>query len=102
MDHGKVFEGLIKICRNKRINVLFAPLKANYGLIRNDKKRISIANDLNLETINKTLAHEIAHFYLHSGKGNLVSNQNTEYEEQADRAAIMLLEAIQIVGGAQG
>ena len=48
------------------------------------------------------LRHELAHAYLHYDKGNIVDNKNQSYEEQADRAANMLLETIQITGGAQG
>lgn len=100
MDHGKVFEGLIKICRANGIKVLFAPFDVFCGMLC--KERIGIANDMSLENINKTLAHEIAHAYLHYDKGNIVDNKDLNYEEQADRAAVMLLNAIQIVGGAQG
>lgn len=95
MDNGKVFEELIKICRAKNILVLFAPFKGKYGMVR--KERIGISNDMNLENINKTLAHEIAHTYLHYDKGNIVENKNSNYEEQADRAAFMLLDTIQII-----
>ena len=95
MDNGKVFEELIKICRAKNILVLFAPFKGKYGMVR--KERIGIANDMNLENINKTLAHEIAHTYLHYDKGNIVENKNSNYEGQADRAAFMLLDTIQII-----
>lgn len=100
MDNGKVFEELIKICRNKEMRVLFAPFQGYYGRLYG--KRIGIANDLDIENINKTLAHEIAHSYLHYDKGDIVENKDTGYEEQADRAADMLLDTIQIVGGVQG
>lgn len=95
MDNGKVFEELIKICRAKNILVLFAPFEGFYGRLYNE--RIGIANDMNLENINKTLAHELAHAYLHYDKGNIVENKNSNYEEQADRAAFMLLDTIQII-----
>ena len=40
-----------------------------------------------------TLAHEIAHGYLHKDTGNTVdSPKHAEYEEQADRAAHMILD----------
>ena len=39
---------------------------------------------------------------MHYDKGNIVDNKKQSYEEQADRAANMLLETIQITGGAQG
>lgn len=100
MDNGKVFEGLIKICRANGMKVLFAPFDGYYGRLYN--KRVGIANDMSLEDINKTLAHEIAHAFLHYDKGDIVDNKDSSYEEQADRAAAMLLNAIQIVGGAQG
>ncbi len=101
MENGQVFEKLIKICHDKHISVLFTQFKANYGLIRGD--RIGIANDMGIDAINKTLAHEIAHSYLHYDKGNITGEQQNEaYEEQADRAALMLLETIQIAGGTQG
>ena len=95
MDNGKVFEELIKICRAKNILVLFPPFEGFYGRLYNE--RIGIANDMNLENINKTLAHELAHAYLHYDKGNIVENKNSNYEEQADRAAFMLLDTIQII-----
>ncbi len=98
MENGKIFENLIKICRCKELSVLFTPFKANCGLIRG--KRIGVANDLNIDDINKTLAHEIAHLYLHKGK-DILSIRNEEYEKQADQAADMLLDILQIVICAQ-
>lgn len=100
MDNGKVFEELIKICRVKGMRILLAPLEGYNGRLY--KERIGISYDMDLETINKTLAHELAHAYLHYDKGNIVDNKNQSYEEQADRADNMLLETIQITGGAQG
>ena len=92
MDKGAVFEKLIHIARNKGIQVKFVPFCASYGRITKD--RIGIANDIDIDKINYTLAHEQAHAYLHYEKGDIL--QDTElYEEQADRAAVMLLEAIQ-------
>lgn len=95
-DNEKIFDGLLKICRAKEMLILFAPFKANYGMVC--KNRIGIANDMDLENINKTLAHEIAHTFLHYDKGNILNNKSPDYEEQADRAASMLLEVIQILG----
>ena len=54
-----------------------------------------------------TLAHELAHGYLHKGKGNTIkSPKHEEYEEQADRAAELILDLLSMdmnscnVGGA--
>lgn len=100
MDNGKIFGELIKICRVKGMRILLAPLEGYNGRLY--KERIGISYDMDLEAINKTLAHELTHAYLHYDKGNIVDNKDSSYEEQADRAAVMLLNAIQIVGGAQG
>lgn len=95
-DQGKIFEQLIRLSRIKELQVKFAPLQFNYGRIKGD--RVAIANDICIEKINYTLAHEIAHAYLHFDKGNIM-NEGGEYEEQADRAANMLLDVIGINAG---
>ena len=42
-----------------------------------------------------TLAHEIAHGYLHKDKGNTIkSPKHAEYEEQVDRGANMILDLL--------
>lgn len=58
--------------------------------------RIAIRQELStIEDFNYNLAHELAHAYLHYDKGNTIdSREHVQYEEQADRAAKMLLEAI--------
>ena len=57
--------------------------------------RLGIAQDLTMDKINYNLAHELAHSYLHYDKGDTIhSERHAEYEEQADRAAEMLLELI--------
>lgn len=43
----------------------------------------------------ETLAHELAHHFLHYEKGDTISSdKHAEYEEQADRADNMLLVAL--------
>ena len=93
MDRGIIFEKLIHMARGKNLSVKFVPFKRNYGRLRGD--RIGVANDLGIDEINYNLAYELAHFYLHYDKGDTIhSEKYAEYEEQADRAAVMLLEAL--------
>lgn len=48
---------------------------------------------MTIDRINYNLAHELAHAYLHYDKGDTIhSERHADYEEQADRAAEMLLE----------
>lgn len=55
--------------------------------------KIGIRKGLSESEATYTLAHELAHIYLHIDKGNTIeSPYHAEYEEQADRAAKMLLD----------
>ena len=94
-EQGRVFERLIRLCRERNLRVQFFPFQAYNGRVCGDK--IGIANDLDIESINYTLAHEIAHVYLHFDKGNILQNDGN-YEEQADRAAFMLLDMAKVSG----
>lgn len=93
MDRGVIFESLLKLARRNGIRVLFSDFRSCYGMLYGN--RVGIANDIDIDKINYTLAHELAHAYLHYDKGNILEDNET-YEEQADRAARMLLDAIQV------
>ena len=59
--------------------------------------KVDLKSSLNIDELNYTLAHELAHFYLHFDKGDTINNdKNVEYEEQADRTAKLLLDALAI------
>ncbi|WP_294378193.1 ImmA/IrrE family metallo-endopeptidase [uncultured Clostridium sp.] len=60
-------------------------------------KCIFVNNNENVskDRVAYTLAHEIAHGYLHKDKGNTINSpKHVEYEEQADRAAHMILDLL--------
>lgn len=93
MDSGKIFEKLLHLANSQNIIVRFAPLTCSEGRLKGN--RLAIAQDLSIDKINYNLAHELAHSYLHYDKGDTIhSEHHVEYEEQADRAANMLLELI--------
>lgn len=94
VDSGKIFEKLVHLATEKGIVVRFAPLKASCGRIK--RNRIAIKQDLpSIDEINYTLAHELAHVYLHYDKGDTMNSpDNKEYEEQADRVAMLILELL--------
>lgn len=96
MDKGKIFEKLIHLAQKRDIQVKFVPFEAAYGRIKENK--IGLVNNIDIDKINFTLAHELAHLYLHYDKGNIMNNSSRDYEEQADRAAIMLLDLISLEG----
>lgn len=94
MDKGEVFTKLVHLATAYGIIVRFAPLQANDGLLKGN--RLAIRQDLpTINDINYNLAHELAHYFLHYDKGDTInSEKHEEYEEQADRAAQMLLIAL--------
>lgn len=94
MDKGKIFEDLVHMAVNNGIIVRFAPLPISKARIKGN--RIALSQDLGtIDDFNYNLEHELAHFFLHYDKGNiLASGESSEYEQQADRGAKMLLEAL--------
>lgn len=101
MDTGKIFENLVHLAAENGITVKFAPLKASYARIKGD--RIALSQSLGtIEDFNYNLAHELAHSYLHGGKGNIIPGAVdeatfAENEEQADRGARMILDALAVM-----
>lgn len=94
---NEVFERLCCLAGRAGCSVKLLPFKAYDGRIKG--KRIGIRQDMSIDDINYNLAHELAHLYLHYDKGTILSNaiskeKYQEYEEQADRAARLLLSAV--------
>lgn len=95
-DQGKIFEQLVHVATDKGIVVRFAPLQVSDARLKGN--RIALRQDLpTIEDFNYNLAHELAHAYLHYDKDDTIKNDmHEQYEEQADRAARMLLDAMEI------
>lgn len=95
-DKGEIFCELVHLAVEKGIIVRFAPLQVSDGRIKGN--RIGIRQSLgSIDGYNYNLAHELAHHFLHYDKGDMLdSDKNAEYEEQADRAAKMLLDALSV------
>lgn len=96
VDKGEVFADLMHLAVSKGITVRFVPFQFYNGRLK--ENRIGIRQSLpTIEDINDILAHEIAHAYLHYDKGDTItSDRHDEYEEQADRAAKMLLDMLRM------
>lgn len=93
-DKGEIFATLVHIAEKNDIRVqLFPEFPGVKGRLRG--KRIGLRSKLDIDEMNYTLAHELAHYYLHFDKGDTVnSDRRSEYEEQAERAAWMILDAL--------
>ena len=96
-DKGEIFEQLMHLAYKAGYSVAFVPFKTYDGRVRNN--RIGIRQDMSIDDINYNLAHELAHIFLHHDKGNITSDailpeEHETYEEQAHRAANLLLCAV--------
>ena len=95
----KQFERLMHLACAEDVSVLFSALKYSDGRYKGmvgEPDRLAIRNDMTYQEYVYILAHELAHHFLHYDKGNMMeSDKRSEYEEQADRAAKMLLKALE-------
>lgn len=93
-ENGPVFDKLVDVANSKGLVVKFKPLQYNDGRLRGN--RIAIAERIRgTDFATFILAHEIAHAYLHYDKGDIINCELTaQYEEQADRAARMVLDVL--------
>ena len=93
-DNGKIFVKLLHLATTNGLTIRFVPFKGSNGRLKGD--RIGLRQDLpTIEEINYSLAHEIAHSYLHYDKGDTINSElHEQYEEQADRGAKMLLDLL--------
>ncbi|MCI9006219.1 MAG: ImmA/IrrE family metallo-endopeptidase [Lachnospiraceae bacterium] len=99
-------ERLMHLAEENNISVRFVPLPVSKGRLKcvRGEVRIGIRIGMSFDEYVYVLAHEIAHYYLHYDKGDTIaSDRHEEYEEQADRAAKMLLAALSVgqKGGAE-
>lgn len=95
IDKGDIFSELIKIAHEYGLRVLFSDFKSSDGRILN--KRIGIRIGMNIDDTNYNLAHELAHYFLHCDKGNIIySPLKNIYENQADEYAKRLLRDIAV------
>ena len=94
VEKDSVIAELVDLGKRKDLEIIIKPFKSRArGLMVG--KTIAIRKGLSIEEMRYTLAHEMAHAYLHSDKGNTIfSEKHSEYEEQADRAAMMLLDLL--------
>ncbi len=95
MDSGIVFERLLKIAHQKGLRVLFADFPVRYGAIAGEN--IGMNYSMDISEINFTLAHELAHAYLHQENGELKKSLADDPEEQADRTAQLLLDVLSTI-----
>ena len=102
MDKGLIFENLLHVAQKEEAVIRLGELQGHYGLLKG--KRIALNIGMGIDKMNYTLAHELAHLFLHADQGDTInSDRHEEYEEQADYAAKFLLHCMECIlneGGA--
>lgn len=104
MDKTEIFTKLIHRIKDMHGTVMFIPMESSAeGLLiakcdtdgNPVELNIGIRSELDFDKYIYNLAHELAHYYLHFDKVNTIKNENrADFEEQADRAAKMLLDVL--------
>ncbi len=91
-------EELMHLAEKNNIRVRFTPFETKSGIeYHSEELRIGIRAGMGFDEYVYNLAHELAHYFLHYDKGNTItSEKHAEYEEQADRGARMLLDALSV------
>ncbi|MDY4252996.1 MULTISPECIES: ImmA/IrrE family metallo-endopeptidase [unclassified Clostridium] len=90
-----VIKKLIKLANKKNMKVKLVDFKAHRGLLKGN--RIGIDSKLNIDDLRYTLAHELAHAYLHIDKGDTIRSElHEEYEEQANRTANLIIDLLSL------
>ena len=79
---------LLQIAQQNGLLVKQKPLESCLGCIYN--RRIALSNELEPAQAAQVLAHELAHFFLHYGKGD-ISDFREDLENEADAVAFFLL-----------
>ena len=92
-------EKLMHLAEENNVVVSFVPFCANDGMLsyKRAEGRIGIRIGMSFDEYVYNIAHELAHYFLHYYKGDIItSEKNDEYEKQADRGARMLLAALSV------
>ena len=102
-----VFTKLVQLTKDIGGIVSFVPFESKCeGMLVSENNIVSIGirSGMSFDEYVYNIAHELAHYFLHYDKGDIItSEKRAEYEEQADRGARMLLAALAIgqKGGAE-
>lgn len=90
-----IIKKLIKLADKNNVKVRLLDFKTCRGRLKGN--RIGIDSKLNIEDSRYTLAHELAHLYLHIDKGDTIrSPLHEEYEEQANRTADLIIDLLEL------
>ena len=88
-----IFNVLYQFAKDNKMNVRSLDLQSCYSILKRDQ--IGIRTQMKLETVNYELAYELSHAMIHYDAGNIIDSPlRKEYDQQAERAADMLIKLL--------
>nr|DAP39074.1 MAG TPA: hypothetical protein [Caudoviricetes sp.] len=89
-----IFNVLYQFAKCNKMNVRSLDMKSRCFSILN-QNQIGIRTQMKLETVNYELAYELSHAMIHYDAGNIIDSPlRKEYDQQAERAADMLIKLL--------
>lgn len=88
-----IFNVLYQFAKANKMNVRSLDLRSCFSVL--NRNQIAIKTQMRLETVNYELAYELAHAMIHYNAGDIISSPlRKEYDQQAERAADMLIKLL--------
>ena len=90
-----VFKNLLVLAEEQGITLKIKDISGYYSVLRG--KRVAVRKNQTFENVIYEIAYELAHYFIHYNQGNMVRGPlEKDYNEQAERAASMMIRMLDI------
>lgn len=90
-----IFKNLVDLAEEQGILLKIKDIRGYENVLKGN--RIAIRKNMAFEQVVYEAAYELAHYFIHYDKGNMIdSSLAKDYNEQAERAAIMMIRMLDI------
>lgn len=90
-----IFKNLLALAEEQGITLKIKDISGYYSVLRG--KRVAVRKNQMFENVIYEIAYELAHYFIHYNQGNMVrSPLRKDYNEQAERAASMMIRMLDI------
>lgn len=90
-----IFKNLLAIAEENDITLRLKDMSGYFSVL--NEKRIVVRKNLEFEKVVYELAYELAHYFIHYNQGNMINSPlSKDYNEQAERAACMIIQLLDI------
>lgn len=90
-----IFKNLLAIAEENDITLRLKDMSGYFSVLNG--KRIVVRKNLEFEKVVYELAYELAHYFIHYNQGNMINSPlSKDYNEQAEKAACMIIRLLDI------